>query len=132
MTTQEKLKELESWAEDLRNGNTPTAAVFKNPEMVADKARMVVSELFHVSFEELGSRNRHERISWPRQIAMVMTRRISNCTLEEVGRIFQRDHGTVLHAERSLEKHMGSSKQVRQQITAIEQKLREIFDPSKP
>ena len=131
MTTQDKLKELESWAEDLRNGNTAAAAVFKNPDLVADRARLVVSALFHVSIEEITSKKRTDRIAWARQVAMVMTHRISDCTLEEVGRIFGKDHGTVIHAERVVQQRTSMGHRFSQQVELVEQKLREVFETPK-
>jgi chromosomal replication initiator protein len=58
-----------------------------------------VSEHFGVSPEELLSSSRTPRVSWPRQVAMYLTRELTDESLPAIGRYFGgRDHTTVLHA----------------------------------
>ena len=56
-------------------------------------------ELFGVSSEELLSTSRATRVAWPRQIAMYLSREITDHSLLTIGREFGgRDHTTVLYA----------------------------------
>jgi chromosomal replication initiator protein len=47
---------------------------------------------------DLLSRRRSVRVARPRQVAMWLARHITPCSLPEIGRAFNRDHTTVMHA----------------------------------
>jgi chromosomal replication initiator protein len=65
----------------------------------------VVSERFGVKLSELQSKRRSNAIAYPRQIGMVLARRLTRMSLEEVGSYFGgRDHSTVLHAVKKIER----------------------------
>ena len=56
------------------------------------------------------SRSRAERIVWPRQAAMYLTKELTEYSLPVIGRAFGgRDHTTVLHACRRVAVHIASS-----------------------
>src|SRR3989440_2492699 len=58
---------------------------------------------FDVSLEELLSRSRATRVTWPRQVAMYLARELTDTTLPSLGRQFGgRDHTTVLHAPQRI------------------------------
>jgi chromosomal replication initiator protein len=64
----------------------------------------VVSTHFNVRLAELIGRKRSRSLSYPRQLAMYLARRLTPLSLEEIGVHFGgRDHSTVLHAERVIE-----------------------------
>jgi chromosomal replication initiator protein len=65
----------------------------------------VVSERFGVKLSELQSKRRSNAIAYPRQVGMVLARRLTRMSLEEVGSYFGgRDHSTVLHAVKKIER----------------------------
>lgn len=55
---------------------------------------------FELDFSDMIGSRRVHRISHPRQIAMAISSIRLNRTLCEIGRAFQRDHTSVLHASR--------------------------------
>ncbi len=55
-------------------------------------------EAFGVSLEELRSSSRVARVAWPRQVAMYLSRELTDATLPAIGRAFDRNHTTVMHA----------------------------------
>ncbi|MEA2273420.1 MAG: chromosomal replication initiator protein [Solirubrobacteraceae bacterium] len=56
-------------------------------------------ETFGISREELLSAGRTARVVWPRQVAMHLTRELTDLSLPAIGDAFGgRDHSTVLHA----------------------------------
>ena len=64
-----------------------------------DNIVSVVTEEFGVKLSDLQSRRRTAAITFPRQIAMYLARKITRHSLEEVGGHFGgRDHSTVLYA----------------------------------
>lgn len=66
----------------------------------AEIIKSVVGGRLGVSVEEIDSRSRITRIATARMIAMDATRKLTGDVLEDVGRAFSRDHGTVIHAVR--------------------------------
>jgi chromosomal replication initiator protein len=58
-------------------------------------------EAFGISIEELLSASRVARLAWPRQVAMYLSRELTDATLPAIGKEFGgRNHTTVLHAHR--------------------------------
>jgi chromosomal replication initiator protein len=58
-------------------------------------------EVFGLSLEELVSPSRTARVAWPRQLAMYLSRELTDASLPAIGRQFGgRDHATVLYAVR--------------------------------
>ena len=54
---------------------------------------------FDISLDELVSPSRAQALAWPRQVAMYLTRELTDATLPAIGRAFGgRNHTTVLHA----------------------------------
>jgi chromosomal replication initiator protein len=54
---------------------------------------------FEISMDELVSASRAQAVTWPRQVAMYLTRELTDATLPAIGRAFgNRNHTTVLHA----------------------------------
>ena len=61
----------------------------------------LVCQTFELSRDELVSPSRTARVSWPRQLAMYLSRELTDATLPAIGRAFGgRDHATVLYAVR--------------------------------
>ncbi len=65
-----------------------------------------VTNYYDVSLTSLQSKRRQRSIALPRQICMYLARHHTRYSLEEIGGYFGgRDHTTVLHAVRTVEKH---------------------------
>lgn len=65
----------------------------------------VVTGHFGVRLSDLQSKKRTNQIAYPRQVAMYLARKITRHSLEEIGGFFGgRDHSTVLHAVRKVDK----------------------------
>jgi Bacterial dnaA protein helix-turn-helix len=63
----------------------------------------VAAEVFCITEEELLGHSRKCHFVVPRQAAMAVARRFSRLSLPQLGRIFGRDHTTVLYAVRRAE-----------------------------
>ena len=70
----------------------------KKPLTIPQIKRMVASKM-DVSYENLASKSRTKDIALARQIAMYLSREITNVSLLKIGENFgNRDHSTVMHA----------------------------------
>lgn len=71
----------------------------QNKEISIDDIKEKVSVEFGVKIDDFNSRKRARSISYPRQIAMYISRELTNLSLPKIGEKFGgRDHTTVLHA----------------------------------
>ena len=58
-----------------------------------------ICQAFDISMDDLISTSRAQSVTWPRQVAMYLTRELTDATLPAIGRAFgNRNHTTVLHA----------------------------------
>ncbi len=70
------------------------------------------------------SKRRPENIAFPRQIAMYLSRELTESSLNTVGEAFGgRDHGTVLHACRLVKDRMEVDSTVRQTVSYLQKQL---------
>ena len=60
--------------------------------------KKVVGKHFSIKMEDFNSKRKTQSIAWPRQIAMFLTNELTDLSLPEIGREFNRDHSTVVHA----------------------------------
>ena len=70
----------------------------------SSKGRAIVTEValaFGVTVEDIMGRSKVPKITKARSVAMVALRQ-QNFSLHEVGRFFDRDHGTILHAMKTV------------------------------
>jgi len=57
-----------------------------------------VASYFDIKTEEIMSSRRDRRFAYPRQIAMYLSREITNLSYPDIAKKFRRDHTTVIHA----------------------------------
>jgi chromosomal replication initiator protein len=81
-----------------------------------------VAEHFDIRLADMTSRRRPQNIAFPRQVAMYLSRTLTDRSLADIGETFGgRDHGTVLHACRLIEKRVAKDARLRQTVSYIEQ-----------
>lgn len=68
--------------------------------------KKVVCKHFNVSVEEMNSKKKNNTIAWPRQIAMYLASELTTLPLTEIGREFNRDHTTILHAKQKVKEEV--------------------------
>ena len=68
-------------------------------EVSIERIQTTVSDRFSLSTEELCGERRSQNIVYPRQVAMYLSRELTDASLPKIGREFGgRDHTTVIHA----------------------------------
>jgi len=83
-----------------------------------------VAEHFDIRLADMTSKRRPENIAFPRQIAMYLSRQMTEGSLNTIGEAFGgRDHGTVLHACRLVKDRMEVDSNVRQVVHYLEKQL---------
>ena len=86
---------------------------------IRDIQRCVADE-FNVRVADLNGRRRTVGIAHPRQIAMFLARHHTGSSLQDIGAAFGgRDHGTVIHALRTVEKRLDEDSSLRASVDRI-------------
>ncbi len=93
------------------------------PAVTIKTIKDMVCSHFQISHEEIRSKSRKKAISWPRQIAMYLAREYTDSTLESIGREFNRDHATVVHAIKKMKKHLVQNGRLRNQVEFLRDRL---------
>lgn len=92
-----------------------------------ESIQKIVAEHFKLKVQDLKSKKRHRALSVPRQIAMYLARVRTQSSYPDIGGIFGgKDHTTVMHAVKKIEKDRKKDLELRSQLEVIERKLDQI------
>ena len=77
----------------------------KSPAATVDSIMKMVANYFNLPVADLKSKNNSPQVAFPRQIAMYLCKRHTNCSLPEIGRRFGgKHHSTVIHAIQKIDR----------------------------
>ena len=88
-----------------------------------DEIQKKVAEHFNISVKEMQSSRRARTVARPRQIAMYLAKQLTSRSLPEIGRKFDRDHTTVMHAVRKVEELIVEDASLAESIEALKRTL---------
>ena len=79
-----------------------------------------VAEFYDIRLSDILGRKRPAQIALARQVAMFFSRELTGSSYQEIGDAFGgRDHGTVIHACRSVEAKCRNLEKVRRQVDRL-------------
>ncbi|MGP1930129.1 MAG: helix-turn-helix domain-containing protein, partial [Arsenophonus sp. ET-DL12-MAG3] len=85
-----------------------------------DNIQKTVAEYYKIKFADLLSKRRSRSVARPRQMAMALIKELTNHSLPEIGDAFGgRDHTTVLHACRKIEKLMKETHNIKEDFSNL-------------
>lgn len=88
------------------------------------KIQQKVADYHKIRLEDMLSRRRPSNIAFPRQIAMYLSRVLTSQSLQEIGQAFGgRDHGTVIHACKTVENMMEQDASVKRTVDYLQSQL---------
>ncbi len=97
----------------------------KSVEITVDLIKDKVSKKFGIRMDEFNSKKRTRAIAYPRQIAMYLTRDLTDLSLPKIGDEFGgRDHTTVIHACEKISNDILSDHMLRKKINDIIEELK--------
>ena len=80
----------------------------------------LVAQEFKIRVADINGRRRTANIAHPRQIAMYLARKHTGNSLQDIGAAFGgRDHGTVIHAAKTIEEKMGYDSELTEVINRL-------------
>jgi len=88
-----------------------------------DEIQKKVAEYFSISVKEMQSSRRARTVARPRQIAMFLAKQLTSRSLPEIGRKFDRDHTTVMHAVRKIEELLSQDTALAKSIDSLRRSL---------
>lgn len=79
-----------------------------------------VGDVFQVKLEDFKAKKRTKSVAFPRQIAMYLSRELTDSSLPKIGEEFGgRDHTTVIHAHEKISKLLKTDAQLQRQLEDI-------------
>ena len=84
----------------------------------------IVASYFNLRVEDLKSQRRTRNVSYPRQIAMYLSRKLTDMSLPKIGVEFGgRDHTTVIHAYEKISDNLNRDESLQHTIDDLTKKL---------
>lgn len=96
----------------------------KPKQVTVDLIKSSVAQYYNVKLEDFESKRRTRSISHPRQIAMYLTREMTDLSLPKIGEEFGgRDHTTVIHAYDKISRDMLESSELKNKVEKIRKEI---------
>ena len=88
------------------------------------KIQKVVADYFQISIDDLRGKKRSSNISFPRQIAMYLCRKLTDESFPKIGIEFGgKDHTTVMHSCDKIEKEIKNNKELAKTIEKLQKEI---------
>jgi len=84
-----------------------------------EEIMQTTAKAYSIGIDELCGRSRRQRLVRPRHFAMYLCRRYTDASLKDIGRAFNRDHTSVMHAIRSVEQKTATQPQLRYEFESL-------------
>jgi chromosomal replication initiator protein len=97
----------------------------RGKEITVDTILKEVSAHFSVSVSDIKSEKRVRSIMVPRQVAIYLSRKLTDLSLAGIGEKFSgKDHATIIHSVKKIENEIKLKKELKSVVEKIEGKLR--------
>ena len=97
----------------------------QNRQISVENIQKTVADFFRIKVADMYSKRRPANIARPRQIAMYLTKELTQKSLPEIGELFGgRDHTTVLHAVRKIAQDRLKNPECNHELHVLEQTLK--------
>jgi chromosomal replication initiator protein len=110
-----KAEPTEEMAEEILREFVHAESLAIEPESIV----LVVGTHYGITREQLKGKRRTNSVALPRQMAMYLMRRQTTLSLSEIGRFFDRDHTTVIHACEKIERLRGADRTMRDTVERL-------------
>jgi len=91
-----------------------------------DMIQKAVADFFNIALSELRNKRRSRNIVLPRQVAMYLSRQLTNLSLPEIGEAFGgKDHTTVLHSWKKIDRDLKDNRNLRNTLETLTTALKQ-------
>lgn len=92
--------------------------------VTCETIKQAVCRKYNIKLSDMESKKRKREITYPRQIAMYLTRELTDMSLPKIGESFGgRDHTTVLHACDKIAKEMKTNSSIAEEVKSLKNEL---------
>ena len=96
-------------------------------QVTIERIQEVVCDRFSLSLDELCSHKRSQNIVYPRQVAMYLSRELTDSSLPKIGKHFgDRDHTTVLHANTKITNMIRADRTVYNLVQELTARVKQV------
>ena len=93
-------------------------------EVTVESIQRTICEFYEIRMGDLKAKRRTQNIALPRQVAMYLCRKHTDTSYPAIGSMFGgRDHSTVIHASKTIEKKIKQDPNMQNTIEKIERNL---------
>lgn len=93
-------------------------------DITVEQIQKIVADHFKVTENSLRAKTRKQEIVVPRQIAMYLAKNLTRASLKTIGLHFGgRDHSTIIHACKTVERNAGRDESLRQHVEQLEKQI---------
>jgi chromosomal replication initiator protein len=93
-------------------------------ELTVENIQKTICDFFNIKIADLKAKRRTQNIALPRQVAMYLCRKHTETSFPGIGNKFGgRDHSTVIHASRTIEKRIKEDPHMQSTIEKLERNL---------
>ena len=97
----------------------------KSKKITIQDIQKVVGQYYSVRIEDFSAKKRTKSIAYPRQIAMYLSRELTDFSLPKIGEEFGgRNHTTVIHAHEKIANDIKSDPTFKQEVENLEKEIR--------
>lgn len=96
-------------------------------EVPMSEIQKKVAEFYNIKMSDMSSSRRVRTVARPRQIAMYLSKSLTTKSFPEIGKAFGgRDHTTVMHAAKTIEKLMNEDNSLLEDVTLLQNMLKNV------
>jgi chromosomal replication initiator protein len=97
------------------------------PQVTIERIQEITSERFGLSLDELCGDRRSQNIVYPRQVAMYLSRELTDSSLPKIGKQFGgRDHTTVIHATSKIARMIREDRSVYNLVQELTARIKQV------
>jgi len=109
---------------DLAKDTLKDLLVSESPAITVESIQKLVANHYNLKVTELKSKNNSQQVSFPRQVAMYLCKRMTESSLPEIGRRFGgKHHSTVIHAIQKIEQKRSNEREFDRLVDSFVQLL---------
>jgi chromosomal replication initiator protein len=94
--------------------------------LTIDDIQKEVENYYKIKHSDMIGKSRERSVVYPRQIAMYMCRQLLDVPHGSIGKKFNRDHSTVMHAVTKIEDMMIENRDVQEEVESLKQIIKEL------
>lgn len=101
----------------------PHCGAPSSPRLLVAHIQATVAAYYKISVRHMTSDRRDWEFSHPRQVAMYLAAELTPKSYPDIGRLFHRDHSTVIFAEKAVQLRMCKHPEIAADVCALRTRL---------